>query len=420
MTMIKFITALLLSISLPVQASEFVMKQSLKTPTSANNSKQALSQRSYERLSKIYQLAQQQRYDEALSQLSLLFEQVNSAYEQAVLINTAAYYYLQQTDKEDKAIELYEILLQQQALSANELLNIQTNLAKLYLATEQYSQAIKYFNTYIAVKVDNPKLNLITEDYLYLAQAYQLNNQLQLAAVTYQKANNLADQLQQAIPSQWYQQWLQVNVQLSQFQQALMISKKLLQRDANNVQNYLQTAILYEQLAKNSQALAIYEMAYQQGLLSKQQQFLRLAFMLQQANYPYKAANILTEQIANQRMSEDESVLQTLAQAWFAAKMYKEAEKVYLQLLNKYPKASYSQQLQFIYMQNNDLPAVIKLIAEKADKQGEDYTLIAYLHYQLGNIELSREHFLQALQFDQSKQQAEDWLIYLAAQQEQQ
>ena len=109
----------------------------------------------------------------------------------------------------------------------------------------------------------------------------------------------------------------------------------------------------------------------------------------------------------------NEKTLSTLANAWNIAMMYPEAIEVYKELLTISNKEKYKQSLSFLYIESRLFDEAINLIKTSIKQDGEYFTLLGYLYYEIGQLENSQKQYQQALGFEETIEQAQNWLSFL-------
>ncbi|BCE02299.1 tetratricopeptide repeat protein [Marinicellulosiphila megalodicopiae] len=353
----------------------------------------------------------------ALNSLNRTLYQVKSPYEKAVIIQTAAHIILLKDDQQAylQAIELFETVVQLNALTDAEQRNILLNIALLNGQLENYKQAVIWFQKWMSEQQYANK-EIDSKKIMQLAQFYQLDEQLNIAETYYQKAIKQAIKNKEPVIESWYVQWLSVNYNLENFKKCEAILTLLISMSADKLQYYRQLAGIYEWQDNSKQALSAWEMAYKQSLLTEKEDVILLAQLLLRLNYPLKAAKVL-DQFYKQSDSKTllEQDYELLARAWNEALEFEQAIASYKKAFNVLKNPKYAQVIAQLYIEKLDFQNALENLNKVTENQsGEYYLLLGYVYVQLDNTLKAMTAYEQATKFEKSKNQAIEWLEYLS------
>ena len=174
-------------LSAQVNAQDFIIENSLYEKSKSKAT--VISPLTFKKLNQAQVLVDEGNVQGALNSLNRTLYQVRSDYEKAVIIQTAAFIILSKDDDAayKQAIVLFKTVEKINSLPDSEQQNILLNIALLSGQLENYKEAVLWFRkwmdqqTYAGNVIDSKKT-------MQLAQFYQLDEQIKLAEIYYQKA----------------------------------------------------------------------------------------------------------------------------------------------------------------------------------------------------------------------------------------
>ncbi|MCJ8314497.1 MAG: hypothetical protein HRU38_19465 [Saccharospirillaceae bacterium] len=407
------ITVVLLITSLTSSAQEFNIEQSLFEQS--KNKAIIISPLTVKKLEQAQVLVDQGNIQAALNSLNRTLYQVRTDYEKAVIIQTAAFIILLKDDETayKQAIVLFKTVEQINSLSDNEQQNILLNIALLSGQIEDYKQAVLWFRKWMDQQTFADK-QIDSKKTMQLAQFYQLDEQLKLAEIYYQKAIKQARKLKEPVIESWYVQWLGVNYHLENYKKSEAILTLLISMFPDNLKYYRQLAGIYEWQDKSKQALSAWEMAFKQGLIQNKQDIQLLAQLLLRFNYPLKAAKVLEQAYAKKEYVLLEFDYELLAGAWLAAKENTDALKSYQLAFNVLNNPKYALVIARMHIEKQAFKDALNILEQVNNNQdGDYYLLLAYVFVQIEDNKNAIINYEKALDFEKSTEQAKEWLDYL-------
>jgi len=368
-----------------------------------------ISAQLYKQLTVAEKLISQQSYVAARQKLQKILAGVKAeSYEQALVLRSLASVYALENNYA-KAAQFLQQCTAMQQLPAKQQQAALLNLGQLYMATEQYRQAIKILTTWLAKSEGGHQQVLVL-----LANAHAQLKQYRQALPYIERAIKQAKKPKEG----WLQLNLALHYELENYTAAAGILKKLVRLFPDKKDYWQQLASIYQQLRKYAKALAITHLAYEKGFIQSETQILALFNLFLYQKQPYQAANLLLQEINAGRVKRTAANWERLANAWTSAREYKQAIKALEQASLLHEKGDLYLQLGRIHVEQELWEAAIKAINKalrkgKLSRTGEAYILLGMSLYETGQIAAAKKAFQTARKYRKTKKSAEQWLNYI-------
>lgn len=236
-------------------------------------------------------------------------------YDCAVAHQTRGYIFANQDNYKASAQE-FEAALSSGKLADYTALDLRYNLAQLYLGMEQYKKAIRSLEIWFS-KAENPGA-----DALFLAaQAYALDDRLNEAMSYAERGMAKATEPKE----NWYRLTLAIYLELEKFNKALPLLEKMVSYWPTKKEYFSQLGAIYQEKNRNKESFAVLALAYDNNLLTKSDEFVRLAQLYRYYDYPYKGAKIIEKEIKAGRIKKNKKNWEELGMAWMQAREHKKA-----------------------------------------------------------------------------------------------
>ena len=245
-------------------------------------------------------------------------------------------------------------------LSADESLQVKFQVAQLYLAQEKWQDGAAALEEWFKVA---PAPN--ASAYYMLAMAYYQQNDFKRALAPAEKAVQASDKPQ----PNWVQLLLAVYLHLEQWHKAVPLVTYQVRAAPTDKTGWQQLASIYGQQQLYDRALVVTELMDYAGLLSAQDEYLRVADQLMYAKIPYRAASYLAQAVAQNKLKGDAAVYQKIANAWLAAREYSKAVEPMQRAFDLSGDANIGARISEIHLQRNDWPTA-EVAAQKALAKG--------------------------------------------------
>jgi tetratricopeptide (TPR) repeat protein len=372
-----------------------------------------VSQRTYQILQEAQQLLDRGQSAKAVQRLETLAEKTaQSPYEQAVALQSLAHAHIERDDYA-AAISPLRRSVELEVLPAEAQQQARYNLAQLYMATERFTPAIEQLKRWFKQAKAPP------------AAAYMLLGSAHLQLKQYRQA---IEPLRQAIalsnkPNEgWYQSLLGAYYESKQYKQAVKLLHRMLRLFPDGTEYWRQLAGIELLRQRYTEALAVMELAYLNGRLSGQQDLLNLAQLYAQRNAPYKAAQLLEDELQKGRLKASRKTWEQTANAWQQARELEPTIMALEQALRFERDPQLTLRLARLYLEVGRWQAAeqtLRLFLKHAQGEQTDQAwLLLGIACQEGNsLQQAREAFSEALKSAKTREQAELWLNFLESKQ---
>ena len=210
----------------------------------------------------------------------------------------------------DAAHEHLQRAIDAGGLSEPEVAQARYQQAQMLMAEERWHDGIAALEAWLATAAQ-PQ----SSAYYLLAVGYYQTGDFAKALPTVRAAIDRMEQPQES----WLSLQLALHLQQEQFQDALAVLNRLIVVAPDKKAYWLQLSSVYGALEDYGNALAIMQLAYDNGMLTQSAEILRLADLLLFNEVPLRAARVLEESMAVNDVARDEASYTKLANAWLAA-----------------------------------------------------------------------------------------------------
>lgn len=370
-----------------------------------------LTERTYKRLTVIHQLIGDAKYSEALERLDDLKKLVRRRpYEYATVMQTYGFVYAA-SDRYKEAIAAFEEAIAAGKLPEGVELRMLYNVAQLHAAIPDYRKAAEAYEAWLA-KTESPSESA----HVFAATIYAQLKNYDKAISNIKTAIAMSDKPQES----WYQLLLAMYYEKRQYKASAALLETMIALFPDNKQYWGQLAGIYFTLKQDRKSLAVTELAHKRGFLTEAKELENLVDLYLYLRIPYKAGSLLEREIESGRIPRDKKRLEKLAEAWILAKESDRAMRVLLEAAalendgKLYMKTA--QLLAEKERWGEVLPAVQKAIsAGGLDKPGEAYLFEGMAYFEEEQYEKALASFQKSIKYGDSKKQAQNWITYLAS-----
>ena len=185
----------------------------------------------------------------------------------------------------------------------------------------------------------------------------------------------------------------------------------------DNKANWTQLGFFYMLVEDYKKALSTFEMALNQGYLTKEAEIKALMQLYSTNNIPYKAALLFEKYMKSGLVKKEEKNLSTLASTWNQAKNPKKAATYYGQAaaMSSDPTLYYKQG-ESLYMSEqykDALAALQKAIDSGADNLGRVHMLMMEASFYTGDFKTAYTHVQEAKKDSSTARSARSWEPYI-------
>lgn len=379
---------------------------------------QALSKQSYQRLQQSQQLIEAGDTAGAIAQLeAMLTDSSDHPYEQAVVLQTLAHAHIARQDH-GAAVPLLERSLALSVLPDAAQQRLRYNLAQLYLASERFEAAIEQLQQWLA-KARALKQPARAEVHAMLGSARLQLKQYKAAIAPLRQAIALSKTAKES----WYQGLLGARHELKQYDQCAKLLREMIALFPQSTRYWRQLAGIELGRERFNDALAVLELAWRRGYLQTERDLLQLAQLYLHRAEPYKAAELLLQEIADGNIAATAKHWQLAADAWYQARETKRSIAALQQALKADPLPDRALRLARLQLEEGDWQAAESSLARivegkglDAETRGRAWLLLGMARYEGKARATARAAFAEAGRIASSRADAQQWLNFLAAQ----
>ncbi len=344
-------------------------------------------------------------YAQALQPLkALITESKSGSYDQVVLWKTIGAVYAAQGNYQPAADALEKSLVGD-ALPQQQRLNVQFNLGQVYLALNQYQQALTVLKPWIAQN-QSPSAH----DNLLLAQLYselQQYDQALIYAKRLLKSKNP--------PESHYQMVIAINFELKNYAAAGRLLETLVQRFPDHKTYWQQLAASYQFSGDYHKATAVKDLAYRSKLLNRPDDILQLAQLYNYTGSPYLAAQLLEKEMNGGGLPKSNKNLTQLSNIWLQAREYQKAAEALHKAAKKLNNGEVYQRLGSLYFEQQDWKKAYIAFKTAVSKSGLKKPGNAWLLYGMSAHEINldneaKQAFQKAKGYTYTRNSAQQWL----------
>lgn len=185
---------------------------------------------------------------------------------------------------------------------------------------------------------------------------------------------------------------------------------------------WLQLGAVYSELNDESRQLAAYEAAYDQGMLESSSELMTMGQLLMQSGAPYKGAKVIEKGLAEDKIEKTARNYRTLAQAWQMAQEDRRAIGPLNQAARLSDDGELYVRLAYSYLNLSEFDQCIEASNSAINKgglknKGDTYVVMGKCQFEKKRYGSAKTAFQNAARYDKTKQQAQNWLTYVANEQ---
>jgi tetratricopeptide (TPR) repeat protein len=331
-------------------------------------------------------------------------------YERVLAYRFLAYASIGEEDPAE-AVRYFEKVVEQQGLPIDDEASVRFTIAQLYASMEEWEKVGETLEQWFQY-VDRP--NGIA--YYLLAISHYRREQYDEALAPALEALEVSNEPKE----RWLQLVAALHLVNEDFDSAVPIFEQLVIRFAKK-QYWVQLSLIYSARGDYEHALRVQQLAYAQGLLTKDDELRRLARTYLFHQLPYPAAQVLERGLAEDRIDRDRAVLELLGNSWIAAREYEKSIEPLQRAADLAEDGRLYLRLGQVRIQREDWNEATALILKAIKKGGlEDagkaHLLLGISYYSDDRPESARTAFRLARKHESTRTDAKAWLEHLARQ----
>ncbi|WP_299072562.1 hypothetical protein [uncultured Paraglaciecola sp.] len=313
-----------------------------------------------------------------------------------------------QKGKAKKAIDYLQKAVAPNKLNDAEQVGTIKLIADLSLQEEQYDSAIKYYQQWMKVtcKEDFDVYFRMTNAY-YQTQKYpEMIAPINKAIALAKKPNKTAYALKM---TSYYNRKM--------YKETIAVQEETVRIFPDDKGQWTQLGFFYMLVEDHKKALSTFEMAYNQGYLTKAAEIKALSQLYAMNDIPLKAAEVLEKHIKSGLVKNEERMLTNVASSYQQAKEFKEAAEYYGKsaAISSDPDL-YQKQGMVLYALEKYSPAIValqKALDGGSNKKGALHIAIMQANFDKGDFKSAYKHVLEAKKDRSTARNARSWEPYI-------
>lgn len=369
-----------------------------------------MSENMYRRLESVHELIEEEEYADAESEAQDLVSRARSDYEEAVAVQTYGHILAAQ-EKYRGAVEQFMRAIELDALPNPTHYGMMYNVAQLQISNEQFEEGLQWLNRYFD---EVPQGEIDLNAYVLAASANaELNNHR--TAIDYiEKALDLSKDPKES----WYQLLLAMHLELKDYEAAGQVLERMVKLWPDKKQYWTQLSSIHLQRNQDKKALSVLELAHTKELLEKESEWKQLAQLYLFLEIPYKGAKVMQEGIERGVVEQSKDNFELLGNAWYSAREPDKAIDAFEKAGNLAANGKIDMRRAHLLVDKENWSEAREAINDALEKGGIDnpgnaYILLGMSNFELGNTDAARRAFQQAMDYDDSRNAASQWLRHL-------
>ena len=356
-------------------------------------------------------------YDGAREVLEKTRSRRVTRYEQAHLLNLMGYTWYEQ-DEIGKARALYEEAIALPRLPDSMVINLVRTLGQVCLVQEDYTAAEKWLLKLLDLPGQDTPANKVLLASALMGQERYREALAPLRAAVEARASGEGEQP----PENWLSMLASVHYELKDYPAMRSVVQELVSLYPRE-QYLLNLAALHGQLGETRRQLALVEALLDDGRLQQENHLRMVANLFLAEELPYKAALVLEREMKQGRIATSAANLELLSQAWLSAA---ETGKAIAPLTRAAALAENGElylRVAQLHMDAYDWQraeeAARRALAKGGlRREGHAWLLRGMAQVRMNRLTEAREFFAQAGDFEETARYAEQWLAYVAQEEE--
>ncbi len=377
----------------------------------------ALTERTYNRLSDIYELIGEDEYDEAFPQLQALLEGSRTdEYARATILQAMGFVRSQQEEYAE-AIDYFRDAIELNKLPNNQHFEMILQIAQLLYTMERYQDALDQLDIWFCVTPDtqeDQKDNINV--WVMKASIHAQIEEFRQAITAIDRAIDMSDEPKE----NWYQLKLGMHMELEEYVEGADVLRILLRMNPERKSYWVQLASVYVQLDRNRDSMAVLSLAHRKDLLERESEYMQLASLQQEFDFPRKAAEVLEEGLDKGIVENSRSNWEMTAGAWYSARNLEKALDAYANAGAQASDGKIDLQRAFILIDQERWEEAESALTRAVDlgglsdrQTGNAWLLLGTARYNLGNEEAAMDAFNEAEEYGTVEQAASEWINHI-------
>jgi tetratricopeptide (TPR) repeat protein len=313
-----------------------------------------------------------------------------------------------QTGKAKQSIEYLQKAVAPNKLNDSEQVGTIKLIADLSLQEEQYESAIKYYQQWMKVtcKEDFDVYFRMTNAYYQTQKYAEMIAPVNKAIALAKKPNKNAYALKM---TSYYNRKM--------YKETIEVQEETVRIFPDDKGQWTQLGFFYMLVEDHKKALSTFEMAYNQGFLTKAAEIKALSQLYSMNDVPVKAAKILEKHLKSGLVKKDERMLTSVASSYQQAKEFKESADFYGQsaILASDPDLYQKQGMVYYALEkySDAIVALQKALDGGSDKKGAIHLAMMQANFDKGDFRAAYKHVKEAKKDKSTARNARSWEPYI-------
>ena len=398
----------------------------------ASAANQSLSPKTYQALNGIQALLSENKFSEVEEGLKDLEENLSPGFGLALTYQIHAQLFLAQ-ENSSQALIYFNKALDLEAMKAVQAVSLATNVAQLYLADSQIKEAITVLQARIEAAEKESMGSTNSMAYITLGSSFQLKQDFKNAIIWLKQGIARSKQPRE----NWLQMLMAAHYQLKQYTDAIEVLDQLIVINETKEEYWLQQASLHQLLNKPKDALKVLQLANVRNILVKEDGLIILVQLLITEGVPERAGRILQQLIEQEKIELTEDNWKLLASAWLQSRERKQAVEAFINaaefalltadnLSNESDLIKAKQEAAKLYYRSaqlqfdeSDYKGAITSFTQARElglvgkKVGLSLLMQGNAYFELEDYQNAKVYFSKALEEPSSTNSAKAWLDYM-------
>lgn len=376
-------------------------------------------------LERAYEHMLEERHDDALAVLTTLLQRRGERMKPFDLASTLQVrgQVLVSLERFADARRHFERAIQFDSLPPDQTTRLRFNVAQLYFQEEDYRQAVRNFERWLA-DVDEPS----AAGYFMLAAAYQYEEDYAAARQPAEQAVRLTVGKGESPDRRHFDLLNIIYHHLGLHAGRLRILQYMVLQWPHEPRYWTQLAGLHLEQGEDREAFSALEIAYKSGLLSEQQHILTLVQFYAIFNNPDRGAAVLEAELQAENVERSRRNLELLAQLWSQAREHQRARPALEEAAELADGGELWYRLGQVLLSDADYVAAAGALERAVqrgglteDQEADAWLLLGTAQFNLAGAEdretrqVADEAFARAEQFPPTKARASQWRHYIGA-----
>ena len=229
-----------------------------------------------------------------------------------------------------------------------------------------------------------------------------------------------AIQLSDAPKESWYQLLLAMHSELSEYKEMADVLRTLIAMSPNKKTYWMQLHSVLFTLKEDKTSLAVWEMAYRKNLFDKESDYLQLFKLYSYNSLPYKAADVLQKALDEGKVESNFKNWKQVGAVWYESKELKKALSAYGKASEFATDGDMDLTRSYLYLDLEQWANAVDAITSALQKGGLDdnktgnaWLMLGMSQASLKNYAQARTAFNNAIKFEKSRNNAQQWLSHL-------